>query len=102
MLGVVAVLQPKLVLVVDHLVVLLPRGRQLGYPRVALLRRHAAGERFEEHFLVADDSKIERPVSSQVFLNRVDSNRLYVRVEAKLARTRHAVLAHEDHQIGAH
>ena len=100
--GVGAVLQAVLIVLCQLLLVRLTRGGDLGNPGVPLPAGQAVAQCLEKRLLVADDTQLERPVAAEISALGMHPDGADVGVHSIVGRTRHAVLADEDDQVGAH
>ena len=100
--GIAAVLEPELVQLLVLVFEGLPRRRHLRDPGRTLFARQGVGQGLEKNLLVAHDAQVERPITPEIFLLRMDPDGLHVRVEAVLTGARHAVLPDENDEVRTH
>ena len=73
----------------------------LGHPGFTATLADTVGEDFKKAGLVADDAEIQRPVTAEIFLHRMDAHGLDAGRQPVFVGAWHAVLADEDHEVGA-
>src|SRR5262249_35651823 len=86
---------------VELVVKLLASRSDFSDPGIMFHSRRVLAESLERCFLTTDNADVDREVPPDIFGARIDSNVLCIRAKSEFADCRHAMLADEDHDVGA-